>query len=44
MSSASVLFVLQAFMQSRVAKTGDRICMLGVGPGLTIEAILFEQQ
>ncbi len=44
MSSASVLFVLQAFMQSEAAKSGERICMLGVGPGLTIEAILFEQQ
>ncbi len=44
MSSASVLFVLQAFMNSGVAKAGERICMLGVGPGLTIEAILFEQQ
>jgi alkylresorcinol/alkylpyrone synthase len=44
MSSASVLFVLQAFMQSGVAQRGDRICMLGVGPGLTIESILFEQQ
>lgn len=43
MSSASVLFVLQAFVQSGVAQPGDRICMLGVGPGLTIEAILFEQ-
>jgi alkylresorcinol/alkylpyrone synthase len=44
MSSASVLFVLDAFMKSGVAKKGDRVCMLGVGPGLTIESILFEQQ
>lgn len=44
MSSASVLFVLDSFMRSGVAKSGDRICMLGVGPGLTIESVLFEQE
>jgi alkylresorcinol/alkylpyrone synthase len=44
MSSASILFVLDAFLKSKVAHPGDRICMLGVGPGLTIESILFEQR
>jgi alkylresorcinol/alkylpyrone synthase len=44
MSSASILFVLDAFLKSNVAQPGDRICMLGVGPGLTIESILFEQR
>lgn len=43
MSSASILFVLDSFLQSGLAKSGDKVCMLGVGPGLTIEAILFEQ-
>jgi alkylresorcinol/alkylpyrone synthase len=44
MSSAAILFVLDAFLKSNVAQPGDRIGMLGVGPGLTIEAILFEQR
>jgi alkylresorcinol/alkylpyrone synthase len=44
MSSASIFFVLDAFLRSNVAQPGDRICMLGVGPGLTIESILFEQR
>jgi alkylresorcinol/alkylpyrone synthase len=43
MSSASILFVLNAFLQSKTAQPGDTVCMLGVGPGLTIEGILLEQ-
>lgn len=42
MSSATVLFVMKAFMDSKVAKNGDRILMLGIGPGLTLEMILFQ--
>jgi len=44
MSSASVLFVLDAFMKSATARANDSVCMVGVGPGLTIEAILLRQQ
>lgn len=44
MSSASILFVLDAFLRSKTAQPGDTVCMLGVGPGLTIEAILLEQK
>jgi alkylresorcinol/alkylpyrone synthase len=43
MSSASILFVLDLFLKGRVAKPGQKVCMLGVGPGLTIEAILCQQ-
>lgn len=42
LSSASVLFVLNRFLDSGVMKSGDNIVMLGVGPGLTIELILFQ--
>lgn len=41
LSSASVLFVLSDFMQSRVLKENDKVLMVGVGPGLTVELILF---
>jgi alkylresorcinol/alkylpyrone synthase len=41
-SSATVLFVLKAFLDSKVYRHGDKILMLGVGPGLTVELILFE--
>jgi alkylresorcinol/alkylpyrone synthase len=43
MSSASILFVLKEFLQAKSALPGQKVCMLGVGPGLTIEAILLEQ-
>ncbi|MBN8548925.1 MAG: hypothetical protein J0M12_06395 [Deltaproteobacteria bacterium] len=42
LSSATVLFVLKAFLDSKVYKRGDKIVMVGVGPGLTLELILFE--
>lgn len=42
LSSASVLFVLKEFLDSKVCKAGDKIVMVGVGPGLTLELILFE--
>ena len=41
-SSATVLFVLEAFLQSGQLKAGDRALMVGVGPGLTLETVLFE--
>jgi len=42
LSSTTILFVLKAFLDSRVAEIGDRVLMMGIGPGLTIELILFE--
>lgn len=42
MSSATVLFVLQRFLDAQVCALGDKIVMMGVGPGLTLEFILFE--
>lgn len=43
MSSASILFVLDAFLASQVIQPGQKACIVGVGPGLTIEAIILEQ-
>lgn len=42
LSSATILFVLKSFLDSKVVKHGDQIMMLGVGPGLTLELIRFE--
>lgn len=42
-SSATVLFVLERFMQREVIDNGDYALMLGIGPGLTIELVLFKQ-
>ena len=44
LASASILFVLESFLNSKVAKVGDKGVIIGVGPGLTIELILFEQK
>jgi len=44
MSSSSILFVLDAFLKSRVVRSGDRVCIVGVGPGLTIESILLQER
>lgn len=42
LSSATVMFVLKDFLDSKVCRHGDKVVMVGVGPGLTIETILFE--
>lgn len=42
MSSASVLFVLSEFLNSGSAKPGDYALMLGVGPGITVQLLLFQ--
>lgn len=44
MSSASILYVISDFINSKAARTGDRALVFGVGPGLTIELILLEQR
>jgi alkylresorcinol/alkylpyrone synthase len=42
MSSASVLFALASFLDERPYKPGDKVFMLGVGPGLMLQCNLFE--
>ena len=42
MSSASVLFALKAFLDDSEYEPGDKVFMLGVGPGLTLQFNLFE--
>lgn len=40
-SSATVLFVLSDFLQRQVARPGEYALMVGIGPGLTVELVLF---
>ncbi|HQH26189.1 MAG TPA: type III polyketide synthase [Oligoflexia bacterium] len=42
LSSATILFVLEEFEKSNVVCNGDYVIMAGIGPGLTIELILFQ--
>ena len=42
MSSASILFALKSFLDDKEYVPGDRMVMLGVGPGLTLQLNLFE--
>ncbi len=42
MSSAAILFVLEAFMRDKPWKKGERSLMIGIGPGLTVELLLLE--
>ena len=42
MSSASVLFALASFLDEKPYKKGDKVFMLGVGPGLMLQCNLFE--
>jgi alkylresorcinol/alkylpyrone synthase len=42
MSSASILFALDAFIKDRTYKRGDKLLMLGIGPGLTLQLNLLE--
>jgi len=44
MSSASILFVLSEFMRSGESKEGDYALVFGVGPGLTVELLLFQSK
>ena len=41
-SSATVQFVLADCLKSGVVSSGDKLIMVGIGPGLTIELLLFE--
>lgn len=42
LSSASVLLVIDNFLKSQKALPGEKVLLLGMGPGLSIELILFE--
>jgi alkylresorcinol/alkylpyrone synthase len=42
LSSATILYVMNAFLQENVLKPGERALVMGIGPGLTIELILLE--
>lgn len=42
MSSATILYVTKHFLDSNVCKSGEHVLMVGIGPGLTLELILFE--
>lgn len=41
MSSATVLFVLKEILDTAAADSGDRVCAMAFGPGLTVETGLF---
>lgn len=43
LSSATILFVMNSFMRDKVAKPGDPVMVVGVGPGLTVEILLARQ-
>lgn len=42
LSSATVLFVLDRFLRANICSRGESVVMVGIGPGLTLELILFE--
>jgi alkylresorcinol/alkylpyrone synthase len=42
LSSASVLFMLEDIIKSEDAKPGDYGVMIAMGPGFSVELVLFE--
>ena len=42
MSSASILYVLEAFLGDKSYQRGDKAIIVGMGPGLSLEFTLFE--
>lgn len=44
MSSATILFILQAMLRDPTLADGDRIAGLAFGPGLTVESALFTKR
>lgn len=42
MSSATILFVLEKFLNEKRLEQGELALVLGIGPGLTVEMILLE--
>ncbi|MCB0358601.1 MAG: hypothetical protein KDD44_03170 [Bdellovibrionales bacterium] len=43
LSSATILFVLRAFLDEAKHAAGDRALIVGIGPGMTVELILLQQ-
>jgi alkylresorcinol/alkylpyrone synthase len=41
-SSAGIFFVLEDFIQKNLLATGDKIVLIGVGPGVSVELVLLE--
>jgi predicted naringenin-chalcone synthase len=41
MSSASIMFVMKEVLDTSVLQTGEFVCAIGFGPGLTMEVALF---
>ena len=44
MSSATVQFVMSKFLAAGVVQPRDKIMMIGIGPGLTVELVAFEYE
>ena len=42
LSSATILYVLQSFLDDKVLQPGEYAVVMGIGPGLTIEMILIQ--
>ncbi|MCB0311412.1 MAG: hypothetical protein KDD42_09265 [Bdellovibrionales bacterium] len=42
LSSATILFVIDAFLKDRQLMPGENAIVMGIGPGLTVELILLE--
>lgn len=42
MSSASILYVLKNIQDKQIVKAGDYCCAVAFGPGLTMEAVIFQ--
>ena len=42
LSSATILFVVDEFLKSAPYKDGDYVLMVGIGPGITVELVLFQ--
>jgi predicted naringenin-chalcone synthase len=42
MSSASILYVLKNFQDKNLINTNEYCCAVAFGPGLTMEAVVFQ--
>lgn len=42
LSSASILFILKEFIDSKCYSSKQRVLVMGIGPGLTVELVLLE--
>lgn len=42
LSSSTILFVIKDYLESKEYQKGDYVVVMGIGPGLTVETILFQ--